>query len=54
MGGLGFGLWTLKAYIVSHERRGTRRVGEAYLKYVTDNKQAKEGKVLRTDLYTAI
>ena len=33
------------------ERR--RMAGEVYLKYVEDNDQAKEGKVLRIDLYAA-
>ena len=43
-------LWTLKERIVSHKEGRTRRVGEAYLKYITNNEQAREGKVLRTDL----
>ncbi len=44
------GLVLNTACMVSHEE-GTRRVGAAYLKYVADNEQAREGKVLRTDLH---
>ena len=40
--------------MVSHRKEGTRRVGKAYLKYVADNEQAKEGKVLRTGLYATV
>ena len=35
------------------KRKEKGKVGATYLKYVADNEQAKEGKVLRTDHHAA-